>query len=550
MEIRIALDKPREGSLSEIASYDYIVVGSGSSGAIVASRLSEDRSVDVLLVEAGKTDSNPWLAIPLGFAKVHFDERLTWRHETEPEPNMNNRRIPWYRGKVLGGSSSINALVYVRGTPLDYATWRQMGAKSWSYEDVLPYYKKAERQQRGADAYHGADGPLGVEDPAWKNPLADAWIQSAINVGLPANDDFSGATLEGAGYYQLTTDKGRRASTASAYLKPARNRSNLHVSTECLVTRIEVRQGAATGISYLQGGETKQASARREVILSAGAIMSPQLLQLSGIGPAAVLKANGIDVVHDLPGVGENLNDHVIAKRVYRVDSGDTFNAMMRSLRAKSAAGLRYALTRKGQLAVGGAIAGGFSFTRPGLDAPDVQLFYSPFAPKVGVGQLADFSGVHVSVAQNRPESRGTVRIRSSDPHDLPIIHANYLATELDRQTIVAGLRIVERIASADPFRRFVIEETEPGGKYLTDEDLLDWARCTGYTGWHHSGTCRMGADALAVVDPELRVHGLRNLRVVDGSVMPTVVSGNTNGACIMIGEKGADHIKAAAGGR
>lgn len=533
--------------MTQTNSYDYIVIGSGSSGSIVASRLTEDPNVTVLLIEAGRQDSNPWLRVPLGFAKVHFDESLTWRHKTDPEPNLDNRELPWFRGKVLGGSSSINGLIYVRGDKLDYSIWRQLGAVGWSYEDVLPYFKKAERQQRGADAYHGADGPLGVEDAAWKNPLADAWIDAAVNTGIPRNDDFTGKSLEGAGYYQMTTYKGRRASTASAYLKPARNRPNLHIITEALVTKVDIENRVATGITWQRAGLTERALARREVIVSGGAINSPQILQLSGIGPADLLRQHGIEVKHELKGVGENLSDHLLSKRVYRVNSKDTFNTMMSNIFNQGAAGLRYAFNRSGELSVGAALAGVFTSTRPGLEAPDIQLFYCPFAPKVGVGELADFSGIHVSVGQNRPESRGSVKIRSNDPRTLPSIHANYLATELDRQTVVDGLRIIEKISKTAPFSQYVIEETEPGGKNLSDEELLSWVRASSYTGWHHCGTCTIGSGELAVVDPELRVHGIEKLRVVDGSVMPTVVSGNTNGACIMIGEKGADHIKASA---
>lgn len=530
--------------MSQITTYDYIVIGSGSSGSIVAARLSEDPSVSVLLLEAGKEDTNPWLKVPLGFAKVQFDESLTWRFHTEPEPHLDNRRIPWFRGKVVGGSSSINGLIYVRGCPLDYRIWRQLGAEGWSYEDVLPFFKRAERFEHGGNEFHGADGPLGVEDAAWRNPLADAWIQAAVSCGIPRNDDFTGRNLEGAGYYQMTTYKGRRASTASAYLKPARKRKNLHIVTEALVSRIDIKERRATGVTYFRGDQTVSAIAQREVILSGGAVNSPQILQLSGVGPAELLKENGIPVVHNLPGVGENLNDHLLSKRVYRVNSRDTFNTMMSSRFNQAAAGIRYAINRNGQLAVGAALAGVFASTRGGLEAPDIQMFYCPFAPKVGVGELAEFPGVHVSVTQNRPESRGSVRINSADPRELPAIRANYLDTELDRQTTIDGLRMIERIIFSSPFREYVVEETEPGGKNLSDEELLAWVRQSSYTGWHHSGTCRIGRDAQSVVDPELRVHGIDALRVVDGSVMPTVVSGNTNGACLMIGEKGAQHIK------
>jgi choline dehydrogenase len=529
----------------DTSEYDYVVIGSGSSGAIVATRLSENPRNKVLLLEAGGEDKGIWFHIPLGFAKIAFAEKNIWRHETEPEPQLGDRRIPWFRGKVLGGSSTTNGMVYVRGSPVDFALWHQLGATGWAFEDVLPYFKKAELQQHGESAFHGGYGPLSVEDGGWRNPLADAFIDAAEIVGLPRNDDFSGPTLEGAGYYQLTTNRGRRASTASAYLKPVRKRSNLHILTNALVTKIAVSNRRATAVLFERGGKMHRATAAIEIIVSGGAVNSPQILQLSGIGPADLLRRHGIEVVHHLPGVGENLQDHVIAKQVWRTEDPNTLNVIMRSSLGKARIGWQYLTARRGPLTIGAAVAGAYASTRPGLDAPDVQMFFCPYAPKAGVAELADYSGFHVSFYQNRPESRGHVRIKSANPKELPSIFANYLATEHDRKTMCDAMNLVSRIAQADPLSRFVVEETEPSGGARDDNARMAFIRETAFSAWHHSGTCKIGEDDEAVVDARLRVHGIDGLRVIDGSVMPTVISGNTNATCLMIGEKGADMIKA-----
>ena len=538
----------RQADIEHAGDFDYIVVGSGSAGAVVAARLAEDPASRVLLLEAGGEDKGTWFRVPLGFTKVHFDPGVTWQLRTEPEPRLNDRRIFCPRGRVLGGSSSTNGLLYVRGSPVDYGIWRQLGARGWSYDEVLPYFKKSERQARGADGYHGDTGPLAVEDCAWKNPIADAFIESCVASGITRNPDFCGKELEGSGYYQYTTDKGRRASTATAYLKPARRRQNLQVVTEAVVTAVELNGRTATGVRYERDGRRYRAGANGEVVVSSGAIHSPQILQLSGIGPGSLLRAHGIEVRHDLPGVGENLQDHVIAKRTWETTSNATLNAIMKSKMRQLGMGIEYLLRRTGPLAIGATMAGAFTCSRPGLDAPDIQLFFCPFAPKQGVAELTDYSGFHISAYMNRPESRGHVRIKSADPHEHPAIFANYLDTENDRATFLEGLRIVERIAGTRPLADLIVRETEPGqDSGMSDEALMAFVAETAFSAWHHSGTCRMGDDALAVVDSELHVRGLDRLRVVDGSVMPTVISGNTNGVCIMIGEKGADLIKAAA---
>jgi choline dehydrogenase len=530
-----------------VDSYDFIVVGAGSAGAAVAARLSEVPRYRVLLLEAGPKDRNPWIHIPIGYAKTFLDARVNWKYETDPEPNCNNRRIYWPRGKVLGGSSSINGMIYIRGVASDYDYWRQLGNAGWSFQDVLPYFRKAERQCRGADALHGADGPLGVAETQWRTELSEAYIQGALELGLPRNDDFNGAKQEGTGYYQQTQLGGRRSSTARGYLKPARGRANLRVVTEALAQKVVLEGSRAVGVTYETPAGVVTARASREVILCGGAINSPQLLQLSGIGPVDVLKAAGVAVQHEVKGVGANLHDHYAVRSMYRTSKpGVSMNDSVGTLWGKAMAGVQYALFRSGPMVIGAGVVGVFARTRPELEDPDIQLHYIPFTTdKMGTG-LHEKPGFMVAMNQSRPQSRGALKIKSANPKEHPSIHANYLGEEIDRRTTVEGIKFVRRISETKAVKHYVAEELAPSLKYRTDDELLDYARNNGGSIYHPAGTCKMGTDPLSVVDDQLKLRGIAGLRVADASVMPQVVSGNTNAACIMIGEKCADLVKAA----
>jgi choline dehydrogenase-like flavoprotein len=529
--------------MREFGSFDYIIVGGGSAGCVLANRLSASGAYRVLLLEAGGEDRNPWIHIPIGYGKLFKNSKVNWLYESEPEPELNNRRIVQPRGKVLGGSSSINGLVYIRGQKDDFDHWRQLGNIGWSFDDVLPYFRKAEDQQRGGDEFHGSGGPLCVSDQREPHELCDAFIAAAAEVGFPRNDDFNGPRQEGAGYFQTTTRRGRRCSAAVGYLHPARRRPNLRVLTEAPLLRVLFAGNAAAAVAFAHQGETWRASAGGEVILAAGAIATPPLLQLSGVGPQGLLQRFGIPVVMDLPGVGENLQDHLQSRLVYRCTRPITLNDDVASWVRSAGIGLRYALLRKGPLAISAGYAGGFFRTDPRLATPDVQAHFINFSTTKMGDKLHAFSGFTASICQLRPESRGWVRIKDADPVARPAIQLNYLSAETDRRTMVAGLKLLRRIMLAPALCPYIESEHEPGPACASDDELLRYIRERASTIYHPTCTCRMGEDAGSVVDARLRVRGLGRLRVVDGSVMPTVVSGNTNAAIIMIGEKGADMI-------
>ena len=525
--------------------YDYIIVGAGSAGCVLADRLSADGRYTVLLLEAGPPDSYPWIHVPIGYAKTMFDPRFNWCFHTEPDPGMNGRKIYWPRGKTLGGSSSINGLIYVRGQREDYDRWAAAGNAGWSYDEVLPYFKRLEHAVGGDAAYHGRDGPLWCSPIRRGHELIDAVIAGAGELGIARNDDFNGATLVCAGYYHLSTRRGWRCSAAVAYLKPARRRPNLRVETGAHSTGVAFDRRRATGVSYRQRGAAHTALARREILLCAGALQTPQLLQLSGVGPSELLTTFGIPVVHELAGVGENLQDHLQARVIYECTKPITTNDDLASFWRTIVMGIDYLFTRDGPMAVGINQGGIFARARPGATAPDVQFHIATLSSDMAGSPTHAFSGFTMSVCQLRPQSRGFVRIRSADPLAAPAMQPNYLSTSDDRDTLIAGIRLARRLATTGALAPYVKGEYRPGPAAQSDADLLEFARNTGGTIFHPSGTCKMGAaaDPLAVVDSALRVHGLDGLRVVDCSIMPTVTSGNTNVPVIMIAEKAADMI-------
>ncbi|MEK9776200.1 MAG: choline dehydrogenase [Quisquiliibacterium sp.] len=522
-----------------MTTYDYIVVGAGSAGCVLANRLTASAKHSVLLLEAGPRDRNPWIHIPLGYGKLFNDKRVNWSYESEPEPRLGGRRIFTPRGKVLGGSSSINGLVYIRGQREDFDLW---GVPGWDYEGLLPYFIKAEDQSRGPNQWHGVGGPFKVSDLPDKHELCDAFIASAQASGVPRNDDFNGASQEGTGYYQANLRDGRRISTAVGYLRPAEKRSNLRVETEALATRVLFEGTRATGVEYRQNGSTHRAMAR-EVILAGGAFNSPQLLQLSGVGRSQDLQALGIPMVLDAPEVGENLQDHLYVRSFWRCNKPITINDDMASWWGQMRIGLQWLFGRRGPLTVSAGYAAAFARTRPELTRPDAQFYFINFSVAKRGGVLDKFPGFTCSMSQLQAESRGWVRLRSADPAQAPMIHYNYLSTENEQRTMVDGMKLLRKIVTTPPLSNYVIEERLPGPAVQSDKDWLDFILATGETVYHPTSTCRMGIDSGSVVDERLRVRGLSGLRVIDASVLPAVVSGNTNAAVVAVAEKGADLV-------
>ncbi len=526
--------------------YDYIVVGGGSAGCVLANRLTENSDTTVLLLEAGGRDSRREIHIPAAFSRL-FRSAVDWGYETEPEPQLNGRRLEIPRGKVLGGSSAINAMIYTRGNPYDYDHWRSLGNPGWSYADVLPYFKKAENQERGQTPYHGVGGPLNVADPRYVNPLTRMFVAAGVEIGLPHNPDFSGPTQEGIGVYQVTQKGGARHSAATAYLQPARKRPNLVVLTGAQALRVAFNGRRATGVVYARDGQTHQATAGREVILCAGAIGSPQLLLLSGVGPPDQLHSLRIPVIHKLPGVGQNLQDHLAILLAYRCTRPiSLLNA------EKAGSLLRYLLFKRGPLASNVSEAGAFVKSHAGLPAPDLQL---GFVPAYAINRGYDAPEGHsfsIGCTVLRPLSRGTLALRSADPAAPPSIRPSFLSEPADLDGLVQGMKLCRRIVQAGPFDMVRGPELSPGlqaaGSHAqSDVDLAAYVRASSQTVDHPVGTCKMGHDPLAVVDARLRVRGLEGVRVVDAAIMPALISGNTNAPVIMIAEKAADMIKESA---
>jgi choline dehydrogenase len=522
----------------ERTRYDYVIVGAGSAGCVLANRLTEDPDTTVLVLEAGGSDNRQEIRIPVAFPKL-FKGPCDWAYETEEQSQLGRRTLYWPRGKILGGSSSMNAMIYIRGNRSDYDHWRSVGNEGWGYEDALPYFKKAENRERGADAYHGTGGPLNVADLRYVNPVSRAFVEAADEIGLPRNDDFNGEEQEGVGTYQVTQRKGRRHSAADAYLRPAIKRSNLTVQTGARANRLFFEGTRAVGVEYVRGGRLERTYVDGEVILSGGAINSPQLLMLSGIGPADGLRALDIPVTHDLPGVGRNLQDHPMIAVAYECRAPVTLDE------AETRGNLaRYLLSKRGPLASNIAEAGGFVRIDPAAHAPDLQFHFLPCYFLDNGFKNPRGCGFTFGPTLLRPRSRGHITLRSGDPSRPPAIQPNYLDDEPDLRLLVEGVKLARRLAQTAAFDPFRGKEVWPGTKAQSDEAIAGHIRRNVQTLYHPVGTCKMGDDPMAVVDDRLRVRGTEGLRVVDASIMPNIVSGNTNAPTIMIAEKAADMIK------
>lgn len=538
--------------------YDYIVIGAGSAGCVLANRLSADPMNKVLLLEAGAKDWNPWIHVPVGYFKTMHNPSTDWCYMTEPDKGIDGRKLQWPRGKVLGGSSSLNGLLYVRGQKADYDRWEALGNRGWSFKDVLPYFKKSEDQERGANDYHGVGGLLKVSDLRLRRPIADMFIKAAQQVGIPFNKDYNGVEQEGVGYFQQTAHKGFRWSTAKGFLKPARKRSNLTVLTHAHVSKIlfdkvsdETNNESSTtpkkipkaiGVEFLRKGSMRTVKVNKEIILSAGAIGSPQILQLSGIASPELLSKHKIPIIKALPGVGQNLQDHLQIRLVFKTKQ-NTLNDELNSYFKQFKVGLQYFLSRTGALTLAASQIVIFTKTQAELERPDIQFHFQPLsADKPGDG-VHPFSAFTASVCQLRPHSSGHLEITSTDPLQHPAIYPNYLSDERDVKVAVESIKVARKIAEAPALASEIIGEYVPGREFQTDAELLLAARKYSQTIYHPSSTCKMGHGEMAVVDDRLRVYGIQGLRVADASIMPEITSGNTNAPTIMIGEKASDMV-------
>ena len=525
-------------------NYDYIIVGAGSAGCAVANRLSENPQHNVLLIEAGRA-SHPVTRLPASFALLIDNPLANWRYRSEPEESTGNREIPVPRGKLLGGSSAINGLVYVRGNKLDYDTWAQMGNTGWSYDDVLPFFKKLENYQGELSEIRGGDGPLKVSEVTDRNPIYDGLFKAAEENKIPVNKDYNGDDQEGISYTQTTIYKGERMSAKIAYLSPIKSRKNLTIITDSLVTRLLFEGKQCVGAEVKNKNKIIQYSAAKEVILCGGAINSPQVLELSGIGDRSILESKGIELIHELKGVGENLRDHLAPRLVYNITKpGIAYNDKARGVNLIKQV-FKYVFQRDGFLTLPSARVIGFFKTRKELAAPDIQVHFIPYKVvlKDGKRTLGKEPGITCTVNQNLPESKGSIHIKSNDPEEFPSIKYNFLSSQLDKDTLVAGVKLIRNLMKTESMKEFVNDEIQPGFEISTDEDILEFIKNKAETVYHPSGTCKMGFDQNAVVDKNLKVHGIKGLRVADASIMPTLVSGNTNAVCMMIGERCADFI-------
>lgn len=524
--------------------YDYIVVGAGSAGSVVASRLSEDPAVKVLLLEAGGPDKSPFIHMPAGMSKLMRSE-MDWNYRTAPQKRMKDRRMYWPRGRVLGGSSSMNAMIYIRGHARDYDLWRQLGNEGWSFEDVLPYFRKAENNERlGHEKLHGQGGPLNVADLVYRNPLSEVFLQAAEEIGIRPNPDFNGADQTGSGFYQVTQKNVKRCSAAVAYLRPAAERPNLTIKTHSLTQRVVVEKGRAVAVEYRDADGVHTIRASREIVLSGGAVNSPQLLLLSGIGPADELRAVDVEPIHNLPGVGKNLQDHLNVNVIHRCERALTYDGQDKPL-PSLVNGLKYVIGKTGPATSNIAEAGAFIASSPSAASPDIQFHFIPAYVIEHATIKPGGHGMTLHACVLRPESRGEIKLASKDPSHPPAIDPNYLQSEADLKVLIEGIKRGRDIFAAKAFKPYIGPERDPGPSRQTDAEIADYIRGHAETEYHPVGTCKMGSDAMAVVDQNLKVHGLDGLRVIDASIMPTLISGNTNAPSIMIGEKGAASIKA-----